>query len=66
MKPKPQIQKMPEAGPNRSMLTIDGAPVLCALALRASTTAHGRVKAQVVAKVGDAPVLVDEFRLEMS
>ncbi|HEX7088664.1 MAG TPA: hypothetical protein VF192_00915 [Longimicrobiales bacterium] len=71
---KPEVRKVPQAGPNRSILYIDGMPAVCNILLRRSRTAHGRVKAMLAADITppDAPegefaaAPVAEFRLEMN
>lgn len=65
--PNAAIMVLPDHGPNRSILLVDGAPARVGLAGRLSTSAHGRLKVAFVTPTDAGPaVLGPEFRLEMN
>lgn len=72
--PEAKIIPLPDHGPNRSVLLLDGKLARVVMATRPSTTAHGRIKvllgapvrAQLDGPSEEAFVVFSEFRLEMN
>jgi hypothetical protein len=60
-----EIRKLPQFGPNRTMVLVDGKPLMVKLSARKSSTRPGALKAVFYAEApGGKGAVSSEFRIE--